>query len=222
MALKVTFVIENEELALDEAEARLKLPQEKISLKRIRRFQEDGITKYEYEASNNLNLGLEGTNYLRDIFDVLKLNVLLEFSNIDDDTIKFRLHPLDKAKVKTQNGNESRLENLLIGRNGQNLRSFEILIKTYLERFTLANKNFKVTLDIGNYHDNREHRLELTAISAAKEVLKTKQSIRLDPMNSFERRLVHEALQRYAGQLSSDSEGEGQQRAIVIKYLKSE
>ena len=73
-----------------------------------------------------------------------------------------------------------------------------------------------LTLDIGSYRANRIHQLEILATKTAKSVAKTKIAVKLDPMNSFERRVIHEKLSDWRD-VYTESEGEGEERAIVIK-----
>ena len=73
-----------------------------------------------------------------------------------------------------------------------------------------------VIIDIGSYRANRIHQLEILATKTAKSVAKTKIAVKLDPMNSFERRVIHEKLSDWRD-VYTESEGEGEERAIVIK-----
>ena len=65
-----------------------------------------------------------------------------------------------------------------------------------------------------------QKRLEKLAKTIAKEVQKTKIDVKLDPMNSYERRIIHTVLSEYKN-ISTESVGEEPNRAIVIKYVES-
>ena len=66
------------------------------------------------------------------------------------------------------------------------------------------------------YKSNRVHQLEILATKTAKEVAKSKISVKLKPMNSYERRIIHEKLSEWRD-VFTESEGQGENRAIVIK-----
>lgn len=103
----------------------------------------------------------------------------------------------------------------LIGKNGKMLNSIQLLIKKLIEIQT--GMNIRVNLDIENYKKRKIEYLERDVKKIIKEVLKTKVDVKLDPMNSYERRIIHNLVSKY-GQLTSASEGEEPNRYIVIKY----
>ena len=85
----------------------------------------------------------------------------------------------------------------------------------------LLNKfNLKISLDIGNYRAKKVRNLEREIKRVCKEVQNTKVEVKLDPMNSYERRIVHEVLadDKY---VYTESIGEEPNRKVVIK-LKEE
>ena len=79
-----------------------------------------------------------------------------------------------------------------------------------------GNFDIKVNLDISGYKAKREKNIEREVRKIAKEVLKTKIEAKLDPMNSYERRIVHTIIAEYDG-LVTQSEGEAPNRYVVIK-----
>ena len=110
----------------------------------------------------------------------------------------------------------SYLSNILIGHDGGTLRSFQTLI-----RQTLIAKNaelVRVNLDIADYKKRHNEKLACQAEKWAKVVLETGETMALAPMNPAERRVVHQVLGDYT-QLSTESEGSGLARHIVIKKL---
>ena len=78
-----------------------------------------------------------------------------------------------------------------------------------------------ILLDVENYKEKKISRLERDAKRIAREVLKTKVDVKLDDMNSYERRIIHNALTKYKN-LSTTSEGEEPNRHIVIRYIEKE
>ena len=110
--------------------------------------------------------------------------------------------------------NDSDENGLLIGREGKTLRSIQYMLRNYLNTFT--DGHLIVALDIGSYHENRKRQLEILATKTAKEVAQTKIAVKLDPMNSFDRRIIHTKLSEWRDVIT-ESEGEGEDRALVIK-----
>ena len=103
---------------------------------------------------------------------------------------------------------------LLIGKNGKNLKALSILTSQHL--LNELGKNFKFTIDINSYKEKREKSLEYLAKKIAREVAATKVEAKLDSMNSYERRIIHNALTNNK-QVYTESEGEDRNRYVVIK-----
>ena len=102
----------------------------------------------------------------------------------------------------------------LIGKEGKTLNSIQTILRQSIRNF--GNFDIKVNLDISGYKLKREKNIEREVRKIAKEVLKTKIEAKLDPMNSYERRIVHTIISSYAG-LATQSEGEAPNRYVVIK-----
>jgi spoIIIJ-associated protein len=91
----------------------------------------------------------------------------------------------------------------------------------FLVRTTLIQKTAELTrvnLDVADYKRRHNDRIAEQAEKWAKEVLETGEPMNLRPMNAAERRVVHKGLADYS-QLTSDSEGEGRDRHIVLKKI---
>ncbi len=104
-----------------------------------------------------------------------------------------------------------------IGRRGETLDSLQYL--TGLSA-NAGNGYYKVSLNIGDYREKREQALTGLANRVARQVLKTGRSRTLEPMNPYERRIIHTAVQEIRG-VSSNSIGEGGNRRVVISSEKS-
>ena len=102
----------------------------------------------------------------------------------------------------------------LIGKEGKTLNSIQTILRQSIRNF--GNFDIKVNLDISGYKLKREKNIEREVKKIAKEVLKTKIEAKLDPMNSYERRIVHTIISSYDG-LATQSEGEAPNRYVVIK-----
>ena len=108
--------------------------------------------------------------------------------------------------------------NILIGKGGRTLMALQTYIKQLLYNTTQEKISF--VLDVENYKEKRIKGIEYLAKKIAKEVANTRVDVTLDSMNSYERRIVHEALSkdRY---VYTESIGEEPNRCVVIKYKET-
>lgn len=106
---------------------------------------------------------------------------------------------------------------ILIGKNGRTLQSLNELVKLAVNaRFK---RRFRILLDINDYKNVKYSRIIRNARIVAKQVQKSKVDVKLDPMTPDERRIVHNALSEFS-HIKTESEGDGQNRAIVVKYIE--
>ncbi len=103
---------------------------------------------------------------------------------------------------------------ILIGKNGKNMQALQTIIKQILKKEIKS--DLHIILDIENYKEKRAKNLEILARKTAREVARTKVETKLDSMNSYERRIVHNALNdnKY---VYTESAGEEPNRYVVIK-----
>ena len=104
---------------------------------------------------------------------------------------------------------------ILIGKNGKTLQALNDVC-----RYAVASKfkrHYRILLDINEYKNEKYTKLSRIAKRVAKEVLHTKQTVHLDPMPADERRIVHNTLTKFKN-ISTQSEGNGNRRHIVISY----
>jgi spoIIIJ-associated protein len=101
----------------------------------------------------------------------------------------------------------------LIGRRGETMDALQYL--TGLVANHVENSYYRVTLNTGNYREKREKTLEVLARKMAVKAVRTGYSTALEPMNPYERRIIHTAVQKVAG-AASWSEGEDMNRHVVI------
>jgi len=104
----------------------------------------------------------------------------------------------------------------LIGYRGEALNAYQVLINSFS---SLKNKSKRILLDVENYRNKREESLKALAIRIAKKVVKTKRSHKFEPMSSFERHVIHEALSDFEG-VSTHSEGVEPHRQLVVDYTQ--
>lgn len=104
---------------------------------------------------------------------------------------------------------------VLIGKHGQTLEAISYL--TGLVANKVAKSHFHIVVDVENYRARREETLKQLAYRLANKVKKYREPITLEPMNGYERKIIHLALQD-APYVVTNSEGEGKFRHIVISY----
>ncbi len=101
----------------------------------------------------------------------------------------------------------------IIGRRGETLDALQYLTRLFVNRAEDNNK--RVALNVGDYRARREETLKALAKRQANRVLKYGRSTALEPMNPYERRIIHTAIQEVEG-VTSHSVGEGDRRRVVI------
>lgn len=110
---------------------------------------------------------------------------------------------------------ESEHSGILIGRKGKNLDAVQLLANVVAGRLT--NEDVRVVLDAENYRTRREENLVRMAKKVGEHVRRSKGSKLLEPMNPFERRLVHTALNEM-DDVDTKSEGEGLYKQVRVYY----
>lgn len=143
--------------------------------------------------------------FLTDVFAAMGINALIEVNyDQENSTVEVNI-----------DGDEM---GVLIGKRGQTLDSLQYLVSL------VVNKNsenyIKVKLDTENYRARRKETLENLAKNIAYKVKRTRKPVSLEPMNPYERRIIHSALQndKY---VETYSEGEEPYRKVVINIKKS-
>ncbi|MGN0371034.1 MAG: RNA-binding cell elongation regulator Jag/EloR [Butyrivibrio sp.] len=143
-------------------------------------------------------------SFLNDVFSAMNLQVTINM-NIDEEegTINIDLVGDDMG--------------VLIGKRGQTLDSLQYLVSLVANKE--SSQYYRVKLDTENYRERRKATLESLAKNIAYKVKRTKKSFPLEPMNPYERRIIHSALQndKY---VVTKSEGEEPFRHVVICMKK--
>ena len=183
------------ELNVKEDEMLTEVKEETVGLLRKKKYTLNVVLKSDVlEYSKKL---------LKDIVEGMGIKDVIIESQRKENFIKLTLHSSDNS--------------ILIGRNGRTLSSLQNIIRSSVSNQIGIFVN--IILDVENYKIKQEHNIERLAKKLAKEVLRTKEPIAMDSMNSYERRLVHNALANFKG-ITSDSEGEEPNRRIVIKPVE--
>ena len=110
---------------------------------------------------------------------------------------------------------ESASSSILIGRKGKNLDALQFLLNVYAGK--LGHESTRVILDTENYRIRREESLVRLAYTTADKVRSSKNSILLEPMNPFERRLIHTTLNDIPD-IETKSEGDGLYKQVRVFY----
>ena len=127
-----------------------------------------------------------------------------------------------KAEIKIRFVEEGMYINLVgpkmgmvIGRRGQTLDSLQYLVSLVVNKDNDKGNYVKVVLDTEDYRRKREETLNRLAKRLADKVIKSGKKVELEPMNPYERRIIHSALQNYS-QIYTYSEGEEPFRKVII------
>lgn len=139
--------------------------------------------------------------YIKDIIEGIGLTVNLETRRTANNL---------QIKVHTDNNG------IIIGKNGRTLSSIQTLVRQAI--FAKTGIYVNIILDVENYKEKQHRNIEFLAKKLAREVQKTKMDVKMDSMNSYERRLVHEILKDFKG-IKTESEGEEPNRSVVIKSI---
>ena len=102
----------------------------------------------------------------------------------------------------------------LIGFRGRNMAALQLILSLMVKKE--LGEWVRVLLDINNYRGEQKERLENMAKELANKALETGEEVHLSNMSSYERRICHVVLTEIEG-ITSDSEGEGEERHIVIR-----
>ena len=102
---------------------------------------------------------------------------------------------------------------LMIGRRGETLRSLQFLLNTIVSR--TSGRWPQLVVDVGNYRQRRQESLESLARRMAEQVRTTRRPMPLEPMQAYDRRVIHMAL-RDDETVYTESTGEGENRRIII------
>lgn len=142
--------------------------------------------------------------FLNDVFAAMKMNVSVDINFKEE----------EKSMDIDLSGEEM---GILIGKRGQTLDSLQYLVSLVINK--KSEDYIRVKVDTENYRARRKETLENLAKNIAYKVKRTKRSVSLEPMNPYERRIIHSALQndKY---VTTHSEGEEPFRRVVVTLKK--
>lgn len=158
--------------------------------------------KYNLSVITKAEIKKQLKNFFNELSKLMNVTIESEI-NITEDNI---------YNINLVTSNNS----ILIGKEGKTLDAIQCLLRQ-ISQNDLQNK-IKINVDISNYKYEQTKKLEKNIKNIVKEVLKTKVDTSLDPMNSYNRRIVHTIVSEFSD-LETESVGEGKERHVVIKYV---
>ena len=179
--------------------------------------------KLEYEVIEEGSTGFLGFNSKP---AVIKARIIEEKLSVEDQAKKFlqdvfqamnMVVVIDAKFDETENALDVELSGdemgVLIGKRGQTLDSLQYLISLVVNKGT--DEYIRVKVDTENYRQRRKETLENLAKNISYRVKRTKRPVSLEPMNPYERRIIHSALQNDRF-VTTHSEGEEPYRRVVV------
>ena len=198
---KHSYIGKTKEEAIQLAKEELQEVEENLFIKEVEATK-GGLfksKKVEIEVIEKREVIKDIKDYLIRILKAMGYNVNIEVKNKEE---------VPKYIIFSDN------DALLIGKNGKNLKALSTIVSQYLN--TELGRNYKFVIDVNEYKEKREQSLERLAKKIAREVSQTKVEAKLDSMNSYERRIIHNALTNNK-KVYTESEGEEPNRYVVIK-----
>ena len=156
------------------------------------------------KARKNQSIEDIAREFLGKVFEAMELTVKINMDiNEEDGVVNIDLVGDDMG--------------ILIGKRGQTLDAIQYLTSLVVNKD--SEKYIKVVIDAENYRAKRQKTLEQLANRLAAKVVKTKKYVRLEPMNPYERKIIHATLQKNPN-IITRSEGEEPYRRVIIELKK--
>ena len=169
---------------------------EPVKEEKVEKTEEPAPLKKEAVAGKEIS----AEDFLKDVFKAMDMVVDIKVTeNTEEKTMDIEL-----------SGEEM---GVLIGKRGQTLDSLQYLVSLVVNKY--SDDYIRVKIDTENYRERRKETLENLARNIAYKVKRTRKTVSLEPMNPYERRVIHSALQndRY---VTTHSEGEEPYRRVVV------
>ena len=160
--------------------------------------------KYVVEVIEKKQIEEYLKNYIEQLQNFLKLEIEYEIKE-EQEVWKVKLN--------------SNYNAILIGKDGKTVNAIQTILKQSLKN--LSTFPIKIIIDVAEYKENKQKQLEKTIEKIIEEVETTKMSIKLDPMTSYERHIVHNIASKYKN-VKTHSESEEPNRYIIIEYEENQ
>lgn len=159
-------------------------------------------TENEVTAESNVNSS-EPVAILNKLLSIMDCEATIEQDTDNADNIILNISTDEAARI--------------IGEKGETLYSLQYLVNRIL--YAKSPDNRKVLIDIDNYRSKRNEKLVEMAQKAAETTKKSGKAFSLPPLNSYERKIVHESLQD-DNEVDTQSEGEGYYKKVFVSLRK--
>ena len=173
--------------------------------------EEEACVEEEASAKEPL-IAVSEEEYLPQVKNAVSLLTKI-LKEMDLEGLTFEVSQNEKeAQISISGENAS----YLIGRRGETMSALQYLVSLAVNR--KKDEYFRVMLNVENYREKRESTLTALALRMAKNAVRTGRSTTLEPMNPYERRIIHSTVQKVEGATSS-SVGEEPARRVVIRSV---
>ena len=171
---------------------------EEKKVEKVEKTEETVVEKATKAVAAGKEISAE--DFLKDVFKAMDMVVDIKVTENKEE------NSLDIELVGEEMG-------VLIGKRGQTLDSLQYLVSLVVNKY--SDEYIRVKIDTENYRERRKETLENLARNIAYKVKRTRKTVSLEPMNPYERRVIHSALQndRY---VTTHSEGEEPYRRVVV------
>lgn len=214
-------ILEKEEHEENFQQEKSEEPKEKIDNKeyknnRKNRNKKDNKagTAENNEEESSLNIEVVNKSELEDVEEHEALDFLKDVTEKMGLTLSFDVKAGKDIVYIEMSGKDS---GTIIGKRGQTLDSIQYLTSLVINKN--SEKYIKVVIDAENYRAKRQKTLEQLANRLAAKVIRNKKYVRLEPMNPYERKIIHATLQQNP-EINTRSEGEEPYRRVVIELKK--
>ena len=197
-----------------EPKAEKKEPKHKERKSQEKKTHEKKSQDSKEDKTVNLALDDVDKDSLKDVEDHEALTFLKDITEKMGLNLNFNAKAGDGIVYLEMNGQDSRT---VIGKRGQTLDAIQYLTSLVVNKD--KDKYVKVVVDAENYRAKRQKTLEQLANRLAAKVVKTKKYVRLEPMNPYERKVIHATLQKNPN-ITTRSEGEEPYRRVIIELKK--
>lgn len=197
-----------------EPKAEKKEPKHKERKSKEKKTHEKKSQDSKEDKTVNLALDDVDKDSLKEVEDHEALTFLKDITEKMGLNLNFNAKAGDGIVYLEMNGQDSRT---VIGKRGQTLDAIQYLTSLVVNKD--KDKYVKVVVDAENYRAKRQKTLEQLANRLAAKVVKTKKYVRLEPMNPYERKVIHATLQKNPN-ITTRSEGEEPYRRVIIELKK--
>ena len=169
--------------------------------------EDDLVVKVENDEVE-VTVGIDGIEkgkqYIQSILRANNIDGMIE-KRVRDNVVDFNVEAGD-------------FNGVLIGKNSKHLIALQMLVNSIINNYYAEDEQMVVKVDVGGYRKRRESNLERLAVEYGKQVVKTKEVITLDGLNSYERKIIHDRLSTWK-ELKTHSEGDEPNRFLLIEYV---